>query len=265
MMQDDPDIDLITRIITILGSLVITVNCELPDRLYMSFFLILHIVHIVKNKLNMIRWVNGTGKNHLSIHNLFYLVSVLLKVRGAAHSLCWRMYMWNWQPDEKGAALLKGRQTWTCRDPISSTLNSYRGVTQEESLSELISQGCITDALQAYLPQSVVTHRHPCAHSEAGSRGKQILLLELEEAAGFQRQGLGGACFPAIWGNVTPPTSQILSQGCPVLPGRKATLSSLRKDEFRYRGKGESSLLTTLVGIKIILKCFLHYLKGKYI
>lgn len=99
------------------------------------------------------------------------------------------------------------------------------------------------------------THTAMCSLRSRKCR-EQILLLELEEAAGFQRQGLGGACFPAIWGNVTPPTSQILSQGCPVLPGRQA-ISSLRKDEFRYRGKGESSLLTTSGGDKKNFKMFL--------
>lgn len=143
----------------------------------------------------------------------------------------------------EGVALLKGKLDLNVQKfhflytEFKPWVSTRRKVDPSSSPQAAVWKAC--------LPHSVVlTHRHWChvpADSGAEVKESRILLSEPEEAAGFQRQRLDGVCFPGLWGKGTPPTSQTLPKGCPFLPGQ-LSYSSLKKNEFRYRDKGESFL-----------------------
>lgn len=168
------------------------------------------------------------------------------KSRGAAHALAslgflfWIMCIRNWQLSEKGAALLKGRLD----------LNMQRFHFLHTKFKPWGRPG--GKLTWAHLPrlQYGWTAGLPPLHGSANTETLMCLLTQkqeveestilLEEAAGIQRQRLGGVCFPGFWEKVTPPTTQTFPR---IFPGQ-LSYSSLKKDAFGYRDEGESFFLT---------------------
>lgn len=74
--------------ITTVSSLMIITVSFLRDWVYICC--IFNILSYMENKLNVTRWVNGVGKKHLSLCNLFYsvVVSILIWKLGCSMLTC---------------------------------------------------------------------------------------------------------------------------------------------------------------------------------
>lgn len=190
--------------------------------------------------------MTAIGKNHLSLCNLFYyvLVSILIfKGWGAAcllvslEFMCQRMYIKNWWSNEKGTGFLKGKLDLNVRHFHFFHPESKLGDWPGGKLVWAHLLGLPWNEMQACLPllsYSNTQTRCACCRSWKCWKWRRagILLLAPEEAAGFQRQGLGGGCFPGFFGEVTFLTHKSVLKRSPVLSDGWATPPSM-KDEFR--------------------------------